>query len=106
MHWGIVVSVILSIGAGMLLARARNQSLWEGILGIAAAVLVASLTVHMWRAGRHMKKDIEGRLAASSVKTGDGGLRGRLCFHTSDDYARGHGDGDARERAALQRAGR
>jgi hypothetical protein len=22
--------------------------------------MVASLTVHMWRAGRHMKKDIEG----------------------------------------------
>ena len=32
-HWGIVASVILSIGAGLLLARARNQSLWEGILG-------------------------------------------------------------------------
>ncbi len=79
-HWGIVVSVILSIGAGMLLARARNQSLWEGILGIAAAVLVASLTVHMWRAGRHMKKDIEGRLAASSVKTGTAAFAGVFAF--------------------------
>ena len=79
-HWGIVVSVILSIGAGMLLARARNQSLWEGILGIAAAVLVASLTVHMWRAGRHMKKDIEGRLAASSVKTGTAAFVGVFAF--------------------------
>ena len=79
-HWGILVSVILSIGAGMLLARARNQSLWEGILGIAAAVLVASLTVHMWRAGRHMKKDIEGRLAASSVKTGTAAFVGVFAF--------------------------
>jgi high-affinity iron transporter len=79
-HWGIVVSVILSIGAGILLARARNQSLWEGILGIAAAVLVASLTVHMWRAGRHMKKDIEGRLAASSVKTGTAAFVGVFAF--------------------------
>ena len=69
-HWGIAASLALSIGAGLLLAKARNQALWEGVLGIVAAFMVASLTVHMWRAGRHMKKDIEGKLAASSVKTG------------------------------------
>jgi len=69
-HWGIATSIALSIGAGLLLAKARNQSFWEGVLGIVAAFMVASLTVHMWRAGRHMKKDIEGKLAASSVKTG------------------------------------
>ena len=61
-HWGIAASVALSIGAGVLLARARNQALWEAVLAITAAFLVASLTVHMWRAGRYMKKDIEGRL--------------------------------------------
>ena len=44
-------SVVLSIAAGVLLARAHNQSLWEGVLALAAAVLVASLTMHMWRAG-------------------------------------------------------
>src|SRR5215217_5522261 len=79
-HWGIGVSVLLSIGAGLLLAKARNQALWEGILGIAAAFLVASLTVHMWRAGRHMKKDIEGRLEASSVRAGRGALWGVFVF--------------------------
>src|SRR3954467_2763294 len=57
-HWGIASSIALSIGGGVLLASARNQSLWERIRGIVAAFLVASLTVHMWRAGRHMKKDI------------------------------------------------
>src|SRR3954462_13284789 len=66
-HWGIAVSIAGSIGAGLLLAKARNQSLWEGVLGIAAAFRVASRTVHMWRAGRQMKKDIKGKLAASSV---------------------------------------
>ena len=71
-HWGIGVSILLSICAGLLLARARNQALLEGILGIVAALLVASLTVHMWRAGRHMKKEIEGKLAASSVRVGRG----------------------------------
>ena len=43
-HWGIAVSVLLSIGAGVLLAQAANQALWEGILALVAAVLVASLT--------------------------------------------------------------
>ena len=69
-HWGIGASILLSIGAGLLLAKAQNQALWEGILGIVAAFLVASLTVHMWRAGKHMKRDIEGKLAASSQRTG------------------------------------
>ena len=79
-HWGIGVSILLSIAAGLLLAQARNQALWEGILGIAAAVLVASLTVHMWRAGRHMKRDIEGHLEASSVKTGAAAFAGVFGF--------------------------
>jgi high-affinity iron transporter len=79
-HWGIAASVLLSIGAGVLLARARNQSLWEGILGITAALLVASLTVHMWRAGRHMKKEIEGRLEASSERLGAGAFWGVFSF--------------------------
>jgi high-affinity iron transporter len=79
-HWGIAVSILLSIGAGLLLAKARNQALWEGVLGIVAAFLVATLTVHMWRAGRHMKKDIEGRLAASAGKVGPGALWGVFVF--------------------------
>ena len=79
-HWGIATSIALSIGAGLLLAQARNQALWEGILGIVAALMVASLTVHMWRAGRHMKKDIEGKLAASSEKTGSGAFWGVFVF--------------------------
>jgi high-affinity iron transporter len=79
-HWAIVASVLLSIGAGLLLARARNQSLWEGVLGIVAAFLVASLTVHMWRAGRHIKNDIEGRLAASSTRGGTAAFWGVFAF--------------------------
>src|SRR5687767_5530076 len=69
-HWGIAASVAMSIAAGVLLARASNQALWEGVLAMVAAVLVTSLTVHMWRAGRRMKSDIEGRLEASSLRTG------------------------------------
>jgi high-affinity iron transporter len=79
-HWGIGASVLLSIGAGLLLAKAQNQALWEGVLGIVAAFLVASLTVHMWRAGRHMKRDIEGKLAASSQRTGSAAFWGVFGF--------------------------
>jgi high-affinity iron transporter len=79
-HWGIGVSVLLSIGAGVLFARASNQALWEGILAIVAAVLVASLTVHMWRAGRRMKAEIEGRLATSTAKTGLAAFAGVFFF--------------------------
>jgi high-affinity iron transporter len=69
-RWGIVASVALSIVAGVLLAQAANQALWEGVLALVAAVLVASLIVHMWRAGRYLKRDIEGRLEVSSNKAG------------------------------------
>ena len=79
-HWGIGVSVLLSIAAGVLFARASNQALWEGVLAIVAAVLVASLTVHMWRAGRRMKAEIEGRLATSTAKTGAAAFAGVFFF--------------------------
>ena len=79
-HWGIAVSVILSIAAGFLLAQANNQALWEGVLALTAALLVASLTMHMWRAGKRMKREIEGRLEASSVKLGRAAFLGVFGF--------------------------
>jgi high-affinity iron transporter len=69
-HWGIAVSIGLSVWLGVLLARARNQAPWEGLLAVVAAVLVASLIVHMWRAARHIKSQIEGRLQESAAKGG------------------------------------
>jgi len=46
-HWGIGVALLLSVAAAALFQRASNQALWEGILALTAAVLVASLIVHM-----------------------------------------------------------
>ena len=79
-HWGIAGSVVLSIIAGLLFAQANNQALWEGILALVAGVLVASLTVHMWRAGKRMKKTIESKLEASSSRLGRGAFLGVLGF--------------------------
>jgi high-affinity iron transporter len=79
-HWGIAGSLLVSIAAGVLLAQAANQALWEGVLAIVAALLVTSLTVHMWRAGRRMKRDIEGRLEASSTRAGRAAFFGVFAF--------------------------
>src|SRR5712671_4866415 len=75
-RWGIGVAVLLSIGAAELFYRAANQALWEGVLALAAAVSVASLTVHMWRTSKRIKRDIEGHLHASTLKSGSAAFTG------------------------------
>src|SRR5919201_1096128 len=79
-HWGIALSVLISIAAALLFQRAANHSLWEGILATVAAVSVASLTVHMWRTARRIKKDIEGHLSLSARKTGTAAFVGVFLF--------------------------
>ena len=65
-YWGIVVSIVASFALGWVLMRV-NQSLWEGILGIVAAVLVASFVIHVWRAAPMMKHDMEQKLNTAST---------------------------------------
>jgi high-affinity iron transporter len=79
-HWGIAASVVISIGAGYLLHRAANQALWEGVLALAAAVSVASLTIHMWRSARRMKREIEGHLESSALRQGSAAFLGVFGF--------------------------
>ncbi len=79
-HWGIGTSVLLSVAAAWLFYQARNQALWEGLLALAAAVSVASLTVHMWRTAKRIKKDIEGRLHTSTMKSGRAAFAGVFLF--------------------------
>src|SRR5579859_6344782 len=59
-HWGIGVSIVASFALGWVLMRV-NQSLWEGVLGIVAAVVV-----HVWRTAPHMKHDMEARLETAT----------------------------------------
>src|SRR4029077_17851204 len=79
-HWGIGLSVLISAGAAFLFSRASNQALWEGVLGLTAAVLVSTLIVHMWRHGKRMKRDIETRLESSAVQLGRKALSACSCL--------------------------
>jgi high-affinity iron transporter len=79
-HWGIAISVVASIGMGFVLQQASNQALWEGVLALVAAALVTTLIVHMWRTGRRMKAEIEGRLETSAQRIGRNAFLGVLAF--------------------------
>jgi high-affinity iron transporter len=77
---GIAAGLVASLIGGYLLYNASNQEFLEGPLALVAAVSVGWLVVHMWRAGRHMKRDIEGRLGRSAVRTGIGAFAGVFLF--------------------------
>src|SRR5690242_660158 len=79
-HWGIGLSVLLSVGAAYLFQQAANQSLWEGVLALVAAASVATLTVHMWRTAKKLKGEIEGHLRTSAEKTGTAAWFGVFVF--------------------------
>ena len=77
---GIVAALALSALAGYLLFNASNQEWLEGPLAIVAAVSVTFLMIHMWRAGRRMKAEIEGHLGKSAVRAGIGAFVGVFLF--------------------------
>ena len=79
-YWGIGAAIIVSGTAWILFARAQNQALWEGILALVAAALVASLTVHMWRAAKTIKREIESKVEVSARKTGMAAFVGVFFF--------------------------
>jgi high-affinity iron transporter len=79
-HWGIAVAVAISALGGYLLYNAANQEWLDGPLAMVAAVSVTWMVVHMWRAGRRMKGDIESHLRQSSVKPGMAAFAGVFLF--------------------------
>src|SRR6201997_860583 len=69
MYWGIGTSLLASAGLGYMLNRGVNESLWEGLFGIATIILVGSLVLHMWKAGGTIKSDMEAKLSRISSRT-------------------------------------
>jgi len=65
---GIATSIAASFALGWWLMRV-NQSFWEGVLGLLAAVLVASFVVHVWRTAPKMKGEMERKLDVYSSAT-------------------------------------
>ena len=62
-RWGVGVAIALSLVLGVVLMRIGGMShLWEGWLAVFAAVMVAWCVVHMTRHGKHLKKEITGKL--------------------------------------------
>jgi high-affinity iron transporter len=79
-HWGVAVALgVSSIGA-YLLYNAANQEWLDGPLALVAAASVTWMIVHMWRYGRRMKGEIEGKLQTSTRKTGTGAFIGVFLF--------------------------
>ena len=64
---GIVVSIVASFALGWVL-RNVNQPLWEGVLGVIAAVLVATFVIQMWRTAPRLKHNMETRLDTHATK--------------------------------------
>jgi high-affinity iron transporter len=79
-QWGIAVAVAVSAAGGYLLFHAANQEWLDGPLALVAAVSVLTLTVHMWRAGRQIKGEIEGHLRSSARRAGIAAAMGVFLF--------------------------
>jgi high-affinity iron transporter len=79
-HWGIAAAIVVSGLGGYILYHASNQEWLDGPLALVAAVSVTWMIVQMWRTGRRMKGDIEGRLQSSTGRPGAGAFAGVFLF--------------------------
>jgi high-affinity iron transporter len=60
---GLAIAALASLGGAWLWLQVPNQPLYEGIAALSAAVLVGLLLAQMLRMGRHVKGQIEARVA-------------------------------------------
>jgi high-affinity iron transporter len=87
-YWAIALALGVSGGLGYLLFQMQtgqgdwiekhlgqtfagflgNESLREGVLGVVAIVMVASLVIYMWRTGPKLKERMEERLGEVSIR--------------------------------------
>jgi len=64
---GVGIALLASWGASTAFAQAGNKPLWEGLLALVTAVLVATFTVHVLKSARFLKQQIENRLAGAAA---------------------------------------
>lgn len=70
LRWGTLAGIAVSSAGGVLLYGASNQEFLDGPLALIAAASVTWLIVHMWRAGRRMRAEIEEHLQTSAARSG------------------------------------
>ena len=62
LYWGTGIAIAVSFIASWFFSQAENKPLWEGFLAAAAAVMVVTMTIYMWRTARTMRKSIGARI--------------------------------------------
>ncbi len=62
LYWGTGIAVFVSFIASLFFAQAENKPLWEGILAAAATVMVATMTIYMWKRARTMRASIGAKI--------------------------------------------
>jgi high-affinity iron transporter len=78
---GLEAFLIVAISLAYLRKTGRGALAAAVHWGIAASIAVSILAgVHMWRAGKRMKAEIEGRLEESSARAGHGAFLGVFMF--------------------------
>ena len=66
LYWGTGCAIVVSVIASVFFAQAENKPLWEGVLAAAATVMVASMTIYMWRTARTMRAQIGAKIAQAT----------------------------------------
>jgi high-affinity iron transporter len=67
---GTGIALLASWAASLAFAQAGNKPLWEGLLALVTAALVATFTVHVLRTAKFLKREIEGRLENLTASRG------------------------------------
>jgi len=62
LYWATGIAIAVSFIASWFFSQAENKPLWEGFLAAAAAVMVVTMTLYMWRTARTMRKSIGTRI--------------------------------------------
>jgi FTR1 family protein len=80
-YWALAAAILASLAGAYILSRIEvNQEALEGWLMLAGAVFVASMTVWMWRTGKHMKREIETKLEQLAEKPSTTAAVGLFAF--------------------------
>ena len=78
--WGASAAIAASIVLGVWLAEVAVLPIWEGVLAVIAAGLVASMVVYMLKAAKRMRSDIGHRIESEARKPGMAAWLGVFLF--------------------------